>query len=60
MDLEKLKKEAEAEFADEELAEAKEEIKELLRKRASAQQVLKNIEREINDVYAELGKGSAT
>ena len=60
MDLEKLKKEAEAEFADEELAEAKEEIKELLRKRASAQQVLKNIEREINDVYAELGKGSAS
>lgn len=58
IDINEVKKVAEEEFRKEQMEEAKEKIKDLLYKKAKAQQVLHNIEREITDAYAELGQGS--
>jgi hypothetical protein len=59
IDVKKVQEEAESEVRDEQTKAAKEKIKNLLRRKTQAQQVLFNIEREIADAYAELGKGSA-
>lgn len=57
LDVNKVKEEAEKEIREEQMEKAKRSIKELLRKKAAAKNVLDNIEREIADAYAELGKG---
>lgn len=59
IDISKVKLEAEAEVREEQTKQAKEKIKSLLRKREQAKQVLANVERELNDAYAELGQGTA-
>lgn len=59
MDVSQVKAEAEKEVREEQLKKAKEEIKSLLRKKEQAKVVLANIERELNDAYAELGQGTA-
>lgn len=60
LDVEKVKEEAEREVVEEQQKAAKEKIKSLLRKRAQAQHVLSNVDRELNDAYAELGQGVAS
>lgn len=57
LDVKKVQEEAEKEVREEQAKCAKEEVKKLLRKREQAKQVLANIERELVDVYAELGRG---
>lgn len=59
IDVNELKKQAEAEVREEQMKNAKEKIKVLLRKKEQAKQVHANIERELNDAYAELGQGTA-
>jgi hypothetical protein len=56
--MKKVQEEAEAEVRKEQTDAAKDKLKTLIRKKAAAQQVLHNIEREIADAYAELGKGT--
>lgn len=56
IDVKKVKEEAEKELREEKMKAAKERIKSLLRKKDAAEQVLKNIERELADGYAELGE----
>lgn len=58
LDVNKVKSEAEAEVREESMKQAKEKIKVLLRKKAQALQVVQNVERELNDAYAELGQGN--
>lgn len=58
LDAKKVQEEAEAEVREEQTKAAKEKIKVLLRKKAQAQLVLANIDREIGDAYAEIGQGS--
>lgn len=55
-DIKKAKAEAEKEIADEKAVEAKKRIKEKMKLRDQAKKVLANIEREIEDLYAELGQ----
>jgi len=55
-DIKKVKTEAEKEFAEEKIKRAKERIKEKLKQRDQARKVLANIEREIEDLYAELSE----
>lgn len=55
MDANQVKQEAEAEVREEQMKSAKEKVKVLLRKKEQAKQVLANVDRELNDVYAELG-----
>lgn len=59
IDVKKVREEAEAEVREEEGKKAKEQIKQLLRRQAQAKQVVANIERELNDAYAELGRGTS-
>lgn len=60
LDLNKVKSEAEAEVREEQMKKAKESIKALLRKLAQAKEVVANIERELNDAYAEIGQGTSS
>lgn len=60
LDVNKVKAEAESEVRDEVMKTAKEKIKVLLRKKAQAQQVVTNVDRELTDAYAELGQGTPT
>lgn len=60
LDVNKVKSEAEAEVREESMKQAKEKIKVLLRKKAQALQVVQNVERELNDAYAELGQGNSS
>jgi hypothetical protein len=59
IDIKKVRDEAEAEFREEQAKKAKEKLKDLLRKRALAKAAVANIDREIDDATAELGKGTA-
>ncbi len=59
LDINKVKEEAQKEVAEEKMKAAKEKIKNLLRKRDQAHQVLNNIDREIADAYASIGEGTA-
>lgn len=59
MDVKQVQVEAEKEVRDEKMKAAKEKIKNLLRKKDQAQQVLHNIERELADAYASIGEGTA-
>ncbi len=59
IDVNQVKAEAEKEVREEQSKAAKDKIKSLLRKKSQAQQVVANIERELNDAYAELGQGIA-
>ncbi len=58
LDVNEVKKQAESEIREEQCNSAKERIKVLLRKKSQAQQVVANVERELNDAYAELGHGA--
>lgn len=58
IDMKKVQEEAEAEIREEKAKAAKDKIKTLLRKKDQAQQVLQNVEREIADAYAELGRAA--
>ncbi len=58
LDVNKVKEEAEKEVREEAMKKAKEEIKLLLRKKEQARIVMFNIDRELADAYAELGRGS--
>jgi hypothetical protein len=55
MDAKAIKEQAELEFAEEQIRNAKEKLKVLLRKQAAAKTILSNIEKEIADAYVELG-----
>jgi seryl-tRNA synthetase len=59
IDVNQVRNEAEKEIREEVTKKAKEEIKALLRKKEQAKNVLANIERELADAYAELGRGSS-
>jgi hypothetical protein len=58
IDIKKVQEEAQAEITEERTKKAKEKIKDLLRKKAQAEQVVKNIERELTDLYAQIGEGT--
>lgn len=58
IDVKKVQEEAEREVREEQTKKAKEEIKVLLRKKEQAKAVLANVERELADAYAELGRNS--
>lgn len=58
IDVNKVKEEAEKEILEERTTKAKKTIKDLLRKREQARAVVQNVERELADAYAELGRGS--
>jgi hypothetical protein len=58
IDINQVKAEAEKEVREEQMKKAKEKIKDLLRKQEQAKMVLANVEREIADAYAELGRGA--
>lgn len=58
LDVKKIIADAEAEVREEQMRLAKDKIKILLRKKEQARQVQANIERELNDAYAELGQGT--
>ncbi len=55
-DIKKVQEEAEKEIMEEKLTVAKKRIKSKLNERESAKRILANIEREIDDLYAELGQ----
>lgn len=55
-DIKKVQEEAEKEIMDEKLLVAKKRIKSKLNERESAKRILANIEREIDDLYVELGE----
>jgi hypothetical protein len=55
IDIKKAKEEAEKEFFDEKLKEAKTKIKSQLKRVADARRILANEERVLQDLYAELG-----
>lgn len=57
IDAKTVKEAAEQEIAEEQMRAAKEKIKSLLRRKADAEKILANIEREIADAYATLGQG---
>lgn len=58
IDVKKVQAEAEAEVREELGKKAKEEIKRILRQINAAKLVVQNLERELADAYAELGKSS--
>lgn len=58
IDVNAVKDEAEKELREEKMKKAKETIKGLLRKIDQAKLVVSNIERELADAYAELGRGN--
>ena len=58
MDVKAVQEAAEKEFREEQMKSAKGKIVVLLKKKAQAQQVVANIERELADAYAEIGQGS--
>jgi len=58
IELNEVKKEAEEELRKERMEKAKKGLKELLRKKEQAKQILANIDREIADYEAELGHGN--
>lgn len=58
IDVNEVKKQAEAEVREEKLKGAKEKIKTLLRKEDQAKQVLLNIQKELADAYATIGEGT--
>lgn len=60
MDINEVKKQAEAEHREEKVKQAKEKIKALLKKQDQAQLVLDNVKREIADAYASIGEGALT
>ena len=60
IDVKQVQEEAEREVREEKMKKAKETIKTLLRKKDQVVAVLANIEREIADAYAELGRGTET
>jgi hypothetical protein len=55
-DAKKVQQEAEKEIAEEQSKKAKEDIKAILRKREQCRAALANVERELADAYAELGR----
>jgi len=55
-DIKKAKEEAEKELAQEKGEKAKKRIKEKLTQLDSAKKVIQNIERELEDLYVELGQ----
>lgn len=58
IDVNEIKKQAEAEVREEKMKAAKEKIKTLLKKKDQAMQVSLNIDKEIADAYATIGEGS--
>ena len=58
IDIKKVTEEAASELTEERTKKAKEALKHLYRKKAQAEQVVKNIDREIADYVAELGHGN--
>lgn len=56
IDASQVKLEAEQEIREEQMKRAKAQIKDVLRKLNAAKQAVLNIERELADAYAELGK----
>lgn len=59
LDINEIKKAAEAEVKEEKMKNAKEKIKNLLRKEDQAKQVLLNIQKELADAYATIGEGTS-
>lgn len=57
IDVKKVQEEAEKEVREENEKKVKESIKVLLRKKEQARVVMANIERELADAYAEIGRG---
>lgn len=55
-DVKKAKEEAEKEIAEERTKKAKELIKSKLRQIDQAKQILTNLERELDDLYADIGR----
>jgi hypothetical protein len=55
MDINKVKAEAEAEVREEQMKRAKERIKCKLRELESAKKIVGNIQRELDDLYVEIG-----
>lgn len=58
IDIKQVKEEAEKEFRDEQMKKAKEKIKAKLKEKDNAKRVLANIERELDDLYIEIGQDS--
>lgn len=56
IDINQVKADAEKEVREEQAGKAKNEIKSILRRLSAAKQAVANIERELADAYAELGK----
>lgn len=56
MDITKVKEEAEKEVREEVLKEAKEEVKEKLKEIADAELVVRNLKRELDDLFARLSE----
>lgn len=59
IDVNAVKAEAEREVREELSKKAKEEIKGIIRRLNSAKQVVANLDRELADAYAELGRGTS-
>lgn len=56
LDIKKVKEEAEKELREERETEAKEEVKDKLKALDDARAIVRNLERELQDLYAELGE----
>lgn len=56
LDITKIQEEAQAELAKERIEEAKEQVKEKLSEIAYAELVVRNLKRELEDLYAELAQ----
>lgn len=59
LDIKKVQEEAEAEVKKELMNDAKEQVKHKLHELAAAKQVVKNVELELKDLYAEIGQSSS-
>lgn len=57
LDVNEVKKAAEAELVEEASKAAKEKIKSKMRELERARQIVRNVEREINELYADIGAG---
>ena len=56
VDIKQVEADAKKEFADEQAEAAKEKLKTLYRKKAQAEKIVQNIDREITDAIAEIGR----
>lgn len=54
LDIKKIEEEAQKEYREERETEAKEQVKEKLKELENAKHAVRNIERELKDLYAEL------